>query len=151
MVLLKVSLGYDIYHFLSHLLAKASHMAWLDISGVRKCTPPIGRNCRSCDNRQSYMILLQREEQTIGNNSKIRIISDMTCTQRREIYSAMQMISDDNMQSCLQGTQKWFIWADKAQPLNWLLVRCVREMYKNVNILGIQRLAGICELEKWRR
>lgn len=151
MVLLKVPRGYDIYHFLSYPLTKASHMAWLDINGVRKCTHPIGRNCRSCDNRQSYMILLQREEKTIGNDSKIRIISNMTCTQRREIHSAMQMIPDDNMQSCLQGTQNCYIWADKAPPLNWLLVRCVREIYKNVNILGIQRLAGICELEKWRR
>lgn len=151
MLLLKVPLGYNIYHFFSHPLAKTSHMAWLDINGVRKCTPPRGRNCRSCDNRQWYMILLQGEKKTMGNNSKIRIISDVTCIQRREIYSAMQIISDDNMQSCLQGTQDWFIWADKAPLLNWLLVSCVIEMYKNVNILGIQRLAGICELEKWRR
>lgn len=82
-VLLKVPLGYDIYHFLSHPLAKANHVAWLDINGVRKCTPPIGRNCRSCDNRQRYMILLQGEDQTIGNNSKIRVISDLTCTQEK--------------------------------------------------------------------
>lgn len=87
-------LVYDLHHFLSHPLAKASHMARPDINGVRKCTPPIGRNGRSGDTRQGYMILLPGEERTVGNNSKIKLISDVICTTKEE-YIAMQMASDE--------------------------------------------------------
>ena len=72
------------YHFLSHPLAKASHVARLNTNGVRKGTPPTGRNSSSCDNKQRYMILLQGGEQTIGNNSKITIISDGICTTKEK-------------------------------------------------------------------